>query len=30
MINPFKTTTMIFIKKYKPEIIEPLKLWERN
>jgi len=25
-VNPSKTTTMIFIRKYKPEAIEPLKL----
>jgi len=25
-VNPFKTKTMIFTRKYKPEAIEPLKL----
>ncbi|XP_011686394.1 PREDICTED: uncharacterized protein LOC105449095 [Wasmannia auropunctata] len=27
MVNPSKTTTVIFTRKYKPERIEPLKLW---
>jgi hypothetical protein len=26
-VNPLKTETMIFTKKYKPEPIEPLRLW---
>jgi len=29
-INPSKTTTMIFTRKYKPEPIGPLKLWGRE
>jgi len=27
MINPEKTPAMVFTRKYKPEQIEPLKLW---
>jgi len=30
MVNPSKTTAMIFIRKYKPEPIEPLKLWGKE
>jgi len=26
MVNPSKTTATIFIRKYKPEVIKPLKL----
>jgi len=29
-VNSSKTTAMIFIRKYKPELIGPLKLWGRE
>jgi len=29
-VNPFKTTAMIFVRKYKPEPIGLLKLWGRE
>jgi len=29
-VNPSKTTAMIFTRKYKPEPIEPLKLWGKE
>jgi len=30
MVNPFKTTAMIFTRKYKLEAIKPLKLWRKE
>lgn len=30
LINLSKTSAIIFIKKYKPEPIEPLKLWDKD
>jgi len=30
MVNPSKTTAMIFTRKYKPEPIGPLKLWGKE
>jgi hypothetical protein len=30
MVNPLKTNVMVFIRKYKPEPTEPLRLRERE